>query len=387
MRLLIPALLLLLPLASAACSSATAPGELTPLDRSEQDVIGGRAESGYAAVGYLFDPSTPQYPAICGVTLIAPDVVVTAAHCVAGASYEVGFGAAAVTGDAGAPPAKRYIVRSINKHPAYRQFSNATWSDAESWNDVALLVLDRPVTDRKPATIGLPATTCTHRYVGYGRVTEGGPWVGDAGYTGARKSTQICVDGQDQSEILIHGVGGGGNCWGDSGGPLMVSGTSTIVAVMSRFAPRADRSYECHPGDAMVMTALAGQADFIRTLAPRAFAAPAPAGPALKCTTTPPVGALAVAYTKSETIVGHVAVAGITKGPGMGKGVRGELGIAPAGTPAGAGWLWYAATYAGDSGDEDTYSGSFTPFFSGAFDANFRFTTDDGATWTTCARR
>ncbi len=123
-------------LALAACSLDS--GERTETGEALQDVVGGRAETGYSAVGYLFDPSEPQYPAVCGVTLIAPDVAVTAAHCVWSTRYEVGFGAASTDAstDAGRSASKRTVVKQLIEHPRYQQFQNATWSDAESWNAV-----------------------------------------------------------------------------------------------------------------------------------------------------------------------------------------------------------------------------------------------------------
>src|SRR5262245_30599357 len=77
--------------ALTACGSS---GLEEASEATEQDVVGGRPESGYPAVGFLHDNTAPEYPAICAVTLIAKDVVVTAAHCVdtSTPNFSVGWG-------------------------------------------------------------------------------------------------------------------------------------------------------------------------------------------------------------------------------------------------------------------------------------------------------
>ena len=129
-------------------------------------VVGGQAEGGYAPVGYLANSDYPAYKTFCGATLVAPTVVVTAAHCVQGyatSSLSVGFGTA------GSAPT--VAVAQAHVHPDYVYRAEG---DYAPWNDVAVLELAQPVTDRVPATIARAVTGgCAHRYVGYGRDTTG----------------------------------------------------------------------------------------------------------------------------------------------------------------------------------------------------------------------
>lgn len=136
--------------------------------------------------------------------------------------------------------------------------------------DLALLRLDAPVTDREPAKLAAPETTCDYRYVGYGRTNPGGVfsihW-----QAGERKSAKTCVLQQRPSEVTIRGVDGG-NCWGDSGGPLMAEGQNVVVAIMSRFeAVSPMDSYSCEVGNRMVMIKPVGLRDFVGQYAPDAL--------------------------------------------------------------------------------------------------------------------
>ena len=115
--------------------------------------------------------------------------------------------------------------------------------------------------------MGTATTSCEHRYVGYGRSTTGGAFALHTTW-GERKSTKTCVRSQTDSELTIRG-GDGGNCWGDSGGPLMVEGKNEIVAVMSRFQPVSPMdTYECEERNTMIMIRVDAHREFILQHAP-----------------------------------------------------------------------------------------------------------------------
>lgn len=245
----------------AGCASRA---EESPV-QADQAVIAGVAESGYPAVGYLLDQKF-NGEVVCGLTLIAPDAVVTAAHCAnpasAGDRYVVGFGE--VAGDPAVATNLRRRVTSVVRHPSY---DPATF-DTGSPYDIAVLHLAEPVTDRAPAVVGVAETSCNHRYVGYGRSTPGGMATLHTVY-GERKSAKTCVRHQNESSLYVRGVDGG-NCWGDSGGPLMVDGTNTIVAVMSSFEALSPlEAYECYPHNNMVMIKLEPYRAFLEEQVPQ----------------------------------------------------------------------------------------------------------------------
>ena len=353
---------------------------------SESFVVGGQPESGYPPVGYLHNKLQASYKTWCGVTLIAPKVVVTAAHCVdniAAQNLEVGFGIV------GTSP--KVQVTAIHKHTGYVYRSEG---DYLPWNDIAILELATEVTAMPPATLARAQTaTCSNRYVGYGRNVPGGGFV-TSGYDGERKSAQICIDAENPNELYIHGADGG-LCWGDSGGPLLAEGTTSVFGVLSRHAPRLNSDYSCENGNRMVFTAVATYRDFITQYAPNAFEE--------EPTTTTTVGWCNVQwpetvstrrYTTTDAIYGRVWVDGVTRGQGQGEGVLAEVGFGPSDSApeTTAGWIWYGARYNVDAdglsaGDlaNDEYMGSVFPYAAGTYSLAYRFSVDRGRTWKTCS--
>lgn len=342
-------------------------------------VVGGQPETGYPPVGYLVNSLYPAYKTFCGVTLIAPQVVVTAAHCASGytaSELSVGFGAAGST--------PTIPVTAVHVHPSFTYRADG---DYAPWDDVAILELATAVPGIAPATIARAATgTCDERYVGYGRDTTGDATV-TGGYDSERKSTGICADGENAHELYVHGVDGG-LCWGDSGGPLLVDGTTRILGVLSRHAPRIDSHYSCENGNRMIFTALASYHDFIAQWAPGAFEPDPAPGPAVGwCNVQWPPTVNGQRFADSDAIYGRVWVAGVTPGAGQGPGVLAEVGFGAAGQP----WIWYGAHYnvdadglaAGDRAN-DEYMGRVFPYASGTYDVAYRFSSDGARTWSTC---
>ncbi len=238
-------LLVTLPVvATVACSAPSDSGED---DSNDSRVVGGQAESGYAPVGYLMkgaDAASLAGPN-CGVTLIAPHVALTAAHCIVlqpSAKYGIGFG----NTDAGV----HIAAKRVFAHPAY----NVSAPSERFRHDVAVIILESDSTV-VPAVIGTAEVGNTARYVGYGRTTPGGYNVYE-GYTGERKSTNERVTNVDALDIWTTGDGGG-LCWGDSGGPLMRG--NEILGVLSDF----DQVFDCQVGNKMIFTSLVGETPFI----------------------------------------------------------------------------------------------------------------------------
>ncbi|HEY5952068.1 MAG TPA: trypsin-like serine protease, partial [Kofleriaceae bacterium] len=216
-------------------------------DSSESFVVGGQLESGYPPVGYLHNNLYPQYKTWCGVTLIAPKVVITASHCVDGIAAPnlvVGFGLV--------DSSPTVQVTAVHQHPSFVYRGEG---DYLPWDDVAILELAQEVAI-PPATLARAEPgTCTNRYVGYGRNVPGGSGITE-GYDGQRRSARICIDAENPHELYIHGADGG-LCWGDSGGPLLADGQTRVFGVLSRHAPRANSNYSCENGNRMIFTAAA----------------------------------------------------------------------------------------------------------------------------------
>lgn len=136
-RSFLVAAVLVAGLSSAACDAAS-----DPVGHSEQAIVNGTLAPGdVAVVGLAHRAVTcePNPTSIeCSATLVAPRVVVTAAHCLGFAppnAFEVFFGASFEEGGLAIP------VVGGRAHPAYDAVTHA--------NDIAVLVLESDA----PATI------------------------------------------------------------------------------------------------------------------------------------------------------------------------------------------------------------------------------------------
>lgn len=135
----------------------------------EQNLIGGKAESRYLAVGYLAVAGEDDIA--CGATLIAPNVVVTAAHCAYRVKDEaLEFGVGEVDDQ------ERYAVRSVVNHPEAHLEAEGSWDLAHALllNDIAYLVLEESVYGVEPAALATkkPRMGDEVRLIAYG--TESG---------------------------------------------------------------------------------------------------------------------------------------------------------------------------------------------------------------------
>lgn len=208
----------------------------------------------------LFYDETGRYR--CSATLISPTVLITAAHCTEGtlgstlvafdsviaeqppSPFPVAANPAAGYTDAEITAAG-YLSGTAYTHPEYSGFT-----DLANWNDVGIIVLDQPVTGITPATIApvgyldayaQPRLARTiFEVVGYGtevRKPATGPQRPQPmtyplirRYTtspGQKLTPQILQLNGNPNDVR----GGGGTCFGDSGGPVFLNGY--LVAVTS----------------------------------------------------------------------------------------------------------------------------------------------------------
>jgi len=212
---------------------------------SAQAIVGGtpptRSWPHMAALEFRGDDGTWRF--ICGASLVRPEVVLTAAHC--------------IDGSEGSPERFRLLLGTTDRQlggeriGAARVVEHPSYDTANGGYDVALLKLTRaavlgspiPIADAGDADRYEPGDIAT--ILGWGAILPGGPSQRNlreaqvpirsdsdcaSSYTVTASfdpATMICA-GYDQ--------GGADSCQGDSGGPLMVAdaaGRFVLVGAVS----------------------------------------------------------------------------------------------------------------------------------------------------------
>ncbi|RBY95087.1 pterin-4-alpha-carbinolamine dehydratase [Blastococcus sp. TF02-8] len=217
-------------------------------------ITGGTVDTAnkYSNVGIIaFYDATGRYR--CTATLVTPTVLLTAAHCTQGTLGKtiVNFNpfiddappsslprAADDTGDGLSKTGYGTMTGPWYSGTAYTHPQYSDFTDMKNWNDVGVVVLDKAVAGITPArlaprnrldTYAQPALNKTlFTVVGYGtevrQATEGPQKPTPQSYPIVRRYTDVVGQKLTPQILQVNGNehdprGGGGSCFGDSGGP------------------------------------------------------------------------------------------------------------------------------------------------------------------------
>ncbi len=203
-------LALALALSAVACA-APAGSTTEPTGATSDEIQGGDAETGEPAVGV-----TTTSSGYCSATLIAPDVVLTAGHCV------VDPVRAFLTTNGGVQATVSHTVKAQATFPGYDNAGGCP----NTTLDIGLVKLTTPIAGVTPKKLGAaPASGTTCTAVGFGRYVDGDQ------IDAAKKRSATSNVAPAVAPNLEVTAGTGLAAHGDSGGPLLCN--DVVVGTVS----------------------------------------------------------------------------------------------------------------------------------------------------------
>jgi V8-like Glu-specific endopeptidase len=329
----------LAPVLAGACGGQGSPEGTTstssPIYAGVED---DDAQQNPAVVAVEVDNGGTSMFELCSGVLVAPNVVLTARHCVSVQNNTAitcdQNGVSATPPDFGADEAIGIIHVFTGPAPALlgtpAASAVAVFHPAGTTQcnlDLALVVLDRPITGIQPLRVRLagPVTTGESvRTVGYGQNDQNAP----IGTRFRKDDVSVLAVGSNEFEM------GESMCNGDSGGPAIDEMTGAVVGIVSRGGACTDTTGH-------IYTSLAGFPVFQQAFAmaggapitenepyPDAGAGPAPTGSA---SGPPAPSGTGTTGTGPEPARGNGAPVNLRAGQGSGCSLAGLAGQASSG--------------------------------------------------------
>lgn len=175
----------------------------------------------------------------CSGILVSPTVFLTAGHCTeSAAAYAASGFAVGVSFDLTIGNASPVITGTPHTNPAYNPAAYNLNNDTQ---DLGVLVLDTPVTDRAPQALpsanvlvaNRPAPGSAITAVGYG-VDPNGASGGNVTYVNSKTRQSGTLSFRALTAyVTAEQIGANGVCFGDSGGPdfMQIGGQEQLVAI------------------------------------------------------------------------------------------------------------------------------------------------------------
>lgn len=254
-------------LAAFLCHCAVLEGDGS--DEAEDTIVGGSVDTDGGAVVAL-RIGTGSRAELCSATLIAPNVLLTARHCVSKTVQKTVICNSKGESENGPHFGDDHPVEDIHVYTGTKpNFDGPVAAGVREIvrpegsvvcdKDIALVVLDKEITDITPMPVRMTRTASvkeTIRSVGYGKTDNGstGQRLRKTGVTvraiGPGLSSSETALGKNEFEVGIS------ICHGDSGGPAISQSTGAIIGVVSRGG-------DCNEDFGHVYTQTSGFADLI----------------------------------------------------------------------------------------------------------------------------